>query len=144
MLASYRKPFGVEDVFEAHAKALDAELHVAHYILLGGPGENSDTVRETLTHAAKLARTVIFFFCGIRIYPHTQIYDIALREGQISESDDLLAPVFYQSRFITGEEILRMVEKREGSETGSSVQGFTPARCCHACTNKTTAVRGST
>jgi radical SAM superfamily enzyme YgiQ (UPF0313 family) len=111
MLASYQKPFRVNDVFEAHTAALDAKLHVAHYILLGGPGENSDTVRETLTHAAKLPRTVIFFFCGIRIYPHTQIYDIAVREGQISESDDLLEPVFYQSRYIKSEEILRMVEK---------------------------------
>jgi radical SAM superfamily enzyme YgiQ (UPF0313 family) len=111
MLASYQKPFRVDDVFEAHSAALDAKLHVAHYILLGGPGETSDTVGETLTNAAKLARTVIFFFCGIRIYPHTQIYDRALREGQISESDDLLEPAFYQSRFIKSEEILRMVEK---------------------------------
>jgi radical SAM superfamily enzyme YgiQ (UPF0313 family) len=111
MLASYQKPFRVDDVFEAHSAALDAKLHVAHYILLGGPGETSDTVGETLTNAAKLARTVIFFFCGIRIYPHTQIYDRALREGQISESDDLLEPAFYQSRFIKSEEILRMVER---------------------------------
>jgi radical SAM superfamily enzyme YgiQ (UPF0313 family) len=114
MLASYRKPFQIDDVFYAHKAAIDSGLHVAHYILLGGPGENPDTVRETLENAERLANTVIFFFCGIRIFPHTEIYEIALREGQISESDDLLEPVFYQSESISAEEIIRTVEKRAG------------------------------
>jgi radical SAM superfamily enzyme YgiQ (UPF0313 family) len=111
MLAAYQKPFSVDDVFAAHTAALDAGVYVAHYILLGGPGENRDTVMETLANAQRLSKTVIFFFCGIRIYPHTKIYDIALKEGQISESDDLLEPVFYQSRSITGEEIFRMADE---------------------------------
>jgi radical SAM superfamily enzyme YgiQ (UPF0313 family) len=111
MLAAYQKPFSVDDVFSAHAAALDAGVYVAHYILLGGPGENRDTVMETLANAQRLVKTVIFFFCGIRIYPHTKIYDIALKEGQISESDDLLDPVFYQSRSITDEEIFRMADE---------------------------------
>jgi len=130
MLTSYHKPFSVDDVFKAHTAALDAGLHVAHYILLGGPGENSDTVMETLTNAERLTRTVIFFFCGVRIYPHTGIYDMALQEGQISESDNLLDPVFYQSRFIKGEEIVRLVKKqakgRENWIIGSG--GDIPAR----------------
>ena len=114
MLTTYQKPFRVDKVLEAHAAALDAQLHVAHYILLGGPGETQDTVRETLFNAERLARTVIFFFCGIRIYPHTKLYDLALQEGQITESADLLEPVFYRSRFITSEEIRRLVEEKAG------------------------------
>ncbi|OHD66544.1 MAG: B12-binding domain-containing radical SAM protein [Spirochaetes bacterium RBG_13_51_14] len=109
MLAAYRKPFSINDVFAAHAAALDAGLYAAHYILLGGPGENRDTLDETLRNAERLEKTVIFFFCGIRIYPNTRIYDIALKEGQISKSDDLLEPVFYQSRSISSEEIYRIV-----------------------------------
>ncbi len=112
MLASYQKPFRVDQVFETHTAALDAELHVAHYILLGGPGETRETIRETLSNAEKHTRTVLFFFCGIRIYPYTKIYDLALQEGQISVSDDLLEPVFYQSRFIKAEEIQRLVEQQ--------------------------------
>ncbi|MBA4393573.1 MAG: B12-binding domain-containing radical SAM protein, partial [Desulfobacca sp.] len=114
MLAAYQKPFRVDQVFEAHASALEAELHVAHYILLGGPGETEETVRETLHNAEKLTKTVIFFFCGIRIYPHTRLYDLALEEGQITKSSDLLEPVFYQSHFVTSEEIRRLVEKQAG------------------------------
>ncbi len=112
MLASYRKPFSVDDVHEAHAAAVAAGLHVCHYLLLGGPGENRETLEETLAHADRLERTVIFFFCGIRIYPHTALYEIALREGQISEQDDLIEPVFYQSRDISGEEIIRITTER--------------------------------
>jgi len=112
MLASYQKPFSVGDVFTAHAAALDAGLYAAHYILLGGPGENRHTVTETLDNAERLDKTVIFFFCGIRIYPHTRIYEIARAEGQIAETDDLLEPVFYQSGSISGEEIICMVEER--------------------------------
>jgi radical SAM superfamily enzyme YgiQ (UPF0313 family) len=111
MLASYRKPFGVDDVRRAHAAAVDAGLHVAHYLLLGGPGETRDTLIQSLRNAEGLERTVIFFFCGIRIYPHTRLYDIALQEGQISESDDLLEPVFYQSRHIASNEIYQIVEE---------------------------------
>jgi radical SAM superfamily enzyme YgiQ (UPF0313 family) len=110
MLASYQKPFGIDDVFAAHESALEAGLYAAHYLLLGGPGEALDTVLETLANAQQLTKTVIFFFCGIRIYPHTKIYEIALKEGQISEADNLLEPVFYQSRSITADEIFHTVE----------------------------------
>ncbi len=124
MLRAYRKPFSVEDVFAAHESALGAGLHVAHYFLLGGPGESEETLRETLRNADRLEKTVIFFFCGIRIYPHTEIHETALREGQISESDDLLEPVFYRSAAISGDEILRIVREhargRENWLTGSA------------------------
>ena len=36
---AYRKPFRAENVFKAHAAAVEAGLHVAHYLLFGGPGE---------------------------------------------------------------------------------------------------------
>ncbi|HOT44634.1 MAG TPA: lipid biosynthesis B12-binding/radical SAM protein [Spirochaetota bacterium] len=112
MLASYRKPFNVRDAIASHRAAVDAGLYVAHYLLLGGPGETRETIEETLRNAEGLDRTVLFFFCGIRIYPHTRIYDIALSEGQISEGDNLLEPVFYQSRGISSDEILRVVGER--------------------------------
>ncbi len=114
MLASYRKPFSVQDVLASHRAAVDAGLYVAHYILLGGPGETRETLEETLQNAEGLDRTVLFFFCGIRIYPHTELHEIAVREGQITETDDLLEPIFYQSRGITSEEIIRVVEERAG------------------------------
>ncbi|MEE9910204.1 MAG: radical SAM protein [Deltaproteobacteria bacterium] len=110
MLANLQKPFVSADVFRAHEKALAAGLYIAHYFLLGGPGETPETLQETLRGVDKLSRAVFFFFCGIRIYPHTALYDTAQSEGQISASQNLLEPVFYRSPFISDVEILKTVE----------------------------------
>jgi radical SAM superfamily enzyme YgiQ (UPF0313 family) len=112
ILKNYRKPFRVEHVLAAHKAALAANLYIAHYFLLGGPGENQDSLQETLRNIDKLKKTVLFFFCGIRIYPHTALYDIALKNGQISASQDLLEPVFFQSKDISSQEIIRQVKSR--------------------------------
>ncbi|MDY6792972.1 MAG: lipid biosynthesis B12-binding/radical SAM protein [Thermodesulfobacteriota bacterium] len=111
MLASYRKPFKIDNVFEAHKLANDAGLYVAHFFLLGGPGENRESLEETLSNVDKLDKTVLFFFCGLRIYPYTALYDIALSEGQISGEQNLLKPVFYQSRALSSEEIINRVSR---------------------------------
>lgn len=110
MLSNLRKPFAAADVFAAHRQAQAAGLHIAHYFLLGGPGENPNTLQATLEGADQLNQAVFFFFCGIRIYPHTALYDTAVREGQIQSSQNLIEPVFYRSPFISDVEIVRRVE----------------------------------
>jgi radical SAM superfamily enzyme YgiQ (UPF0313 family) len=112
VLTNLRKPFASQDVFAAHKKALDAGLHVAHYFLLGGPGESKETLQKTLTGIDSLEKAVFFFFCGIRVYPHTALYDVALSEGQITAEQNILPPVFYRSSEITAEEIMKMVENQ--------------------------------
>jgi radical SAM superfamily enzyme YgiQ (UPF0313 family) len=115
MLKNYRKPFRVQNVFAAHQQALDAGLHTAHYFLLGGPGESEDTINESLDKREQLNKTVTFYFVGIRIYPGTGLYDIALDEGKISETTDLLEPVFYEPDQISREQINSMVTERAGN-----------------------------
>ena len=114
MLAAYRKPFRVSDVLAVHRAAVAAGLHAAHYFLLGGPGESAATINDCLDNIEKLERTVLFFFVGIRIYPHTSLYDIALAEGKISQNQNMLEPVFYQSDNISREEINNLVSSRAG------------------------------
>lgn len=111
MLATYRKPFKINNIFEAHKLANDAGLYVAHFFLLGGPGENGESLTETLSNVDKLDKTVLFFFCGLRIYPYTALYDIALSEGQISRDQNLLKPVFYQSKALSSQEIINRVSR---------------------------------
>jgi radical SAM superfamily enzyme YgiQ (UPF0313 family) len=107
VLAAYKKPFTPPDVFAAHEAALEAGLHVAHYFLLGGPGETGETVAETLSGARELSQTVLFFFCGMRIYPHTPLAALAEAEGVISPGQDLLSPVFYRSHRIDPEAVFK-------------------------------------
>ncbi len=62
MLAAYGKPFRSDHVIKAHERALDAGLYVAHYFLLGGPGEDADTIEDTFSNIARLKKSVFFFF----------------------------------------------------------------------------------
>jgi radical SAM superfamily enzyme YgiQ (UPF0313 family) len=112
MLKAYRKPFQAGDVIAAHRQARAAGLHVAHYFLLGGPGESAATVAESLDGIAQLDRTVCFFFIGIRMYPGTALYDLALAEGKIDTQTDLLKPLFYEPEAIDREGIVALVRQR--------------------------------
>ncbi len=112
MLRAYRKPFRPQDVLAAHRQARAAGLHVAHYFLLGGPGETAATVAESLAATERLDKTVCFFFIGIRIYPGTGLYDQALAEGRIDRDTDLLHPVFYRPEAIDLETIEAQVAAR--------------------------------
>jgi radical SAM superfamily enzyme YgiQ (UPF0313 family) len=117
VLASYGKPFHADDVFISHREALSAGLHVAHYLMTGGPGENEDTLRETLTNADRLEKTVFFIFNGIRLYPHTTLYNLAIKEGQIEPRCDLLEPVFYWSPSLPRKTAIDLVKNHIGSRT---------------------------
>jgi len=117
VLASYRKPFRADHVFCSHEAARHAGLHVAHYFLLGGPGEDIHSVDRTLSNADRLEGAVFFFFCGMRIYPNTALYDMALASAQISASRSLMEPVFYESTAITTEEIVLRVRDHAAGRT---------------------------
>ncbi|NPU83541.1 MAG: radical SAM protein [Syntrophaceae bacterium] len=122
ILASYRKPFRTADVLQTHEAAVDAGLHVAHYLLLGGPGEDGRTLEETLGRAEGLRKAVFFLFPGIRIYPHTGLHEVALREGCLQASDDLLEPRFYISP-VFGEGELERLVRRHAAGRGNWVVG---------------------
>lgn len=117
VLESYRKPFQINDVFSSHRKALAAGLHVAHYLMLGGPGENEDTLKETLVNADELEKTAFFAFSGIRIYPHTALYTLALEEGQIEPHWNPLEPRFYWSKALQREAVMELMKDHAGSRS---------------------------
>ena len=62
--------------------------------------------RENLFALARLTERVVsrckdrlayLTFARMRIYPHTLLYEIALREGKISRHTNLLSPIYYKS-----------------------------------------------
>lgn len=110
MLKNYQKPFRVKDVFTAHQQAVEADVHVAHYFLLGGPGESEETLVQTFEKVEKLEQTVHFFFTGMRIYPHTKLYEISIEEGKISRDTSLLEPFYYESDAISPDAIGSLVK----------------------------------
>jgi radical SAM superfamily enzyme YgiQ (UPF0313 family) len=111
-LKRYGKPFCLEDVLTAQESARLAGVHIAHYLLLGGPGEDTQTLGETMNRMEDLRKAAFFVFCGMRIFPHTPLCDLALKEGQIAPGQDLLTPVFYRSKGIETAEILSAVQNQ--------------------------------
>lgn len=101
VLKSLMKPYSYRDIMKSHEDALKSGAFVAHYIMCGAPGETQKTLAETLEKAENLEKTVLFFSCGVRIYPHTPLYDQAIQEGFIDIRQNLLKPVFYEPAGLT-------------------------------------------
>jgi len=96
-LSGQRKSFGWDDVIRANDAFRNAGIATAHYFMFGGPLETKETVMEGVDNIKKLSCSAAFVFMGIRILPDTELYGIALEEGVISPTDDLIDPVYYIS-----------------------------------------------
>jgi len=96
-LRRLRKSFRFADVVSANDILMKHGIAVAHYFMFGGPGETADTLREGIQNIRSLHCTAAFIFLGIRILPHTELHQIALREKVIPPDCDLLEPVYYLS-----------------------------------------------
>jgi len=110
VLRGLQKPFSPDTALASHEAALTAGLKVAHYLMFGGPGETEETVAETCGRAAKLRECVCFCYTGVRIFPHTPLYDLARAQGQLPEQPDPLEPVFYQPPGLPLQQLEELVE----------------------------------
>ncbi len=95
MLGVLRKGFGREEVERCFAACRNAGLRTGAFLLLGGPGEDRDSVRESIDVLQRLQPDRVGVTVGIRIYPGTELARIALAEGQLAPEMDLLTPRFY-------------------------------------------------
>ena len=100
MLQVLRKGF-TKGQLRAAAQALEkAGLNYILSLLLGGPGEDRQTVEETVAFLEQRTAFMVDFCVGLRLMPGTELADIAVQEGVISTDDPLMEPRFYISRDI--------------------------------------------
>jgi radical SAM superfamily enzyme YgiQ (UPF0313 family) len=104
-LKNYRKHFTFSEVLEISEIASDLGIFFAHFLILGGYGETERSLDETFENSIKIPRSVYFPYIGMRIYPHTELFRIAMAEGKIKSEKDLLEPVYYISQDINTETI---------------------------------------
>lgn len=97
ILAGMNKRFRPEDVRRISKMLKKHGIGQMGFLLLGGPGETKESVRESMDFMDDLALEAVKITGGIRIYPHTTLADIAVREGRIAADDDLLFPKFYMA-----------------------------------------------
>ncbi len=96
-LRTYRKPFSFEDILKTSDICNKLDIDYAHFLILGGYGETMETLTETFENSKKFGKTVFFPFVGMRIYPNTELYSIAIAEGKLKTGDNLLIPRYYLS-----------------------------------------------
>lgn len=99
-LKSYRKHFTVDDIMEQSELCNKVGVPFAHFLILAGYGETEETIKETFDNSRKIKNTVFFPFVGMRIYPGTKLFDIAVREKIVEENDLLLEPKYYISKTV--------------------------------------------
>ena len=94
-LSALGKPFGVEAIRTAAEGCKAAGIRFSHSLILGGPGETPETLRQTLQIIEDTDPTAVVAMLGVRLYQGTPLGRRALAEGWVQDIG--LEPVFYVS-----------------------------------------------
>lgn len=94
-LKKYGKHFTVQDVIDVSNACNSVGIYFSHFLILGGYGETEESINESFENSKRIENTVFFPYIGMRIYPGTTLYQLALDEGYIRPDEDLLKPVYY-------------------------------------------------
>ncbi len=98
MLKSYNKPFGIEDVRAAARLCNKHNVPFMLHALFGGPGENAETIKESMELLPQLHCSDFVYNIGVRLMPGTGLFEIAKKEGVAKDVQELFAPKFYISK----------------------------------------------
>lgn len=98
MLKNYCKHYTVEDIFNCGNLANKYKIPFLMGLLIGGPGENEETVKESMRLLPEIKFAQFHYGIGIRILPNTGVYEAAIKEKIITGPDDLFFPKFYVSK----------------------------------------------
>jgi radical SAM superfamily enzyme YgiQ (UPF0313 family) len=122
MITNLKKEFDVDDLRQTSALCHHYGLKFCHSLIFGGPGETEQTVTQTIELMDELNPTAVIAMTGIRVLPGTGMVEIALRDGQIDEDDNLLYPKFYIAPDL-GDELIERIEAYAGAHRNWIVPG---------------------
>lgn len=80
------------------------KLPCLHFVIAGGPGETSTTLKEGMHNIATLPQCLVAVFLGVRILPGTPMQQRAIEEGIVAVGQSLLKPHYYFSPQLTEHE----------------------------------------
>jgi len=108
MLKSLGKGFSLEDVQRTSNLIKKYDMPSMWFFLFGAPGENVRTINETLhfIDTSINENDLVYLTAGLRVYPRTPLYTIALREGLVKKAESILyPPLFYYSSELEKEKL---------------------------------------
>lgn len=113
LLKSIHKNITREDVLETFKMLKGSNINIITYLMVGFPGENKETVAETIDLIKKLQKIKYFEFAGVArlwVYPNTEVYEQLRAADRIDDSfwlTDKDVPFFTLEH--TAEDLERMV-----------------------------------
>ena len=84
------------------------------FFIFGGPGESQATIDETFEFVDNYIDRddMVHITEGLRIYPSTPLYNLALKEKLISKEQSLLDPVFYVSPLLGENRLTQIIDDK--------------------------------
>lgn len=95
ILRHLRKGFQKGDVERCFSTCEREGLRYNAFLLVGGPGEDRESVEESVELLERHSPQQVTVTVGIRLYPGCELAELANEEGVTSPDADLLAPTFY-------------------------------------------------
>jgi radical SAM superfamily enzyme YgiQ (UPF0313 family) len=113
VLETLEKGFNAAKVREVADRVEKFGIKTLWIFLVGGPGETTKSIEETLEFAAWRLRRgdAVYLTAGLRIYPGTTLHRIAIAEGVVPATSTLLDPTFYFSSAINFDSTVERLRK---------------------------------
>lgn len=113
MLKTMQKNFSLEQLQDCADLIRKHDMPTMWFFIMGGPGETIQTVLETFSFIDHYIneKDMVFMGEGIRIYPQTELYNIAADQGFITSNENILTPVYYISPEIGRKDLSDLLRK---------------------------------
>ncbi|MEI6683632.1 MAG: radical SAM protein [Bacteroidota bacterium] len=112
MLKNLDKGFTRAEIEKMAVLIAKFNLPTMWFFLFGGPGEDAGTFRETLDFIDNFINPedLVYMNSGLRIYPGTPLYTLAVKEARITAGQSVFQPAaFYCSAGIAKTELDRLI-----------------------------------
>ncbi|MBN2384790.1 radical SAM protein [bacterium] len=119
VLERLHKNFDRTDLEKAVKLFQKHDLRTFWFFVLGGPGETTATLEDTLDFCQNSIdpRDVIHLTIGFRVFGQTELARIMRREGLLTDGQSLLRPTFYVSPHVNARDILSRIHARGRKQT---------------------------
>lgn len=97
ILTALQKGFGPQEIRLASSACQQAGIQFCHSLILGGPGEDRETLGETFRLMEEVDPTAVIAMVGVRIYPRTALAQSLVEAGYCRPSEIAYPPKFYIS-----------------------------------------------
>ncbi len=113
MIANFQKNFSLEELKRTALLIREFRIPVMWFFIFGGPGETEKTIAESFDFIDRYIYKydLVHISTGLRIYPNTPLYRIALKEGVISRDNSILYPEYYVNKKLGQGRLKGVIEK---------------------------------